>query len=110
MVLATAYEKRSAPGNSTCNDSSPKSTSPCTPVCHIYRGPVAMKTVTPRLHRRHANAKVDPLIAVTMRQEGKSLRTIAKELGVSRMAVARAMNYAKITQTPSINLEKSAGN
>jgi Zn-dependent peptidase ImmA (M78 family) len=35
-----------------------------------------------------------------MRQEGKSLRTIAKELGVSRMAVARAMNYAKIMPPP----------
>jgi hypothetical protein len=69
-----------------------------------------MKAAAIRVHRRHANAKVDPLIAITMRQAGKSLRTIAKELGVSRMAVARAMNYARITQQPSVDLEQSSGN
>jgi DNA-binding transcriptional regulator LsrR (DeoR family) len=58
------------------------------------------KSATVRVHRRHANAKVDPGIAVTLYQEGKSLRTIARELGVSRMAVARAIHYANISLPP----------
>jgi DNA-binding CsgD family transcriptional regulator len=56
-----------------------------------------VKSPTVRAHRRHANAKVDPVIAVTLYQEGKSLRAIARELGVSRMAVARAIHYANIS-------------
>jgi DNA-binding CsgD family transcriptional regulator len=56
-----------------------------------------IKSATVRVHRRHANAKVDPVIAVTLYQEGKSLRAIARELGVSRMAVARAIQYASIS-------------
>ena len=59
-----------------------------------------VKSPTVRVHRRHANAKVDPVIAVTLYQEGKSLRAIARELGVSRMAVARAIHYANISSDP----------
>jgi transposase-like protein len=59
-----------------------------------------MKSAAVRMHRRHANAKVDPVIAVTLYQEGKSLRAIARELGVSRMAVARAIHYATISSAP----------
>jgi transposase len=47
-----------------------------------------------RVHRRHSNAKVDPTTAAKMHREGKSLRAIAKELGASRMAVARAIRFA----------------
>jgi transposase-like protein len=59
-----------------------------------------LKSASVRVHRRHANAKVDPVIAVTLYQEGKSLRAIARELGVSRMAVARAIHYANISSPP----------
>ena len=52
-----------------------------------------MKSKVVRVHRRHSNAKVDPGIAAKMRLEGKSLRVIARELGVSRMAVARAIQF-----------------
>jgi len=53
-----------------------------------------MKSKIVRAHRRHSNAKVDPSAAAKMRAQGKSLRTIARELGVSRMAVARAIRFA----------------
>jgi transposase-like protein len=59
-----------------------------------------VKSATARVHRRHSNAKVDPVIAVTLYQKGKSLRVIARELGVSRMAVARAIHYANISSAP----------
>ena len=59
-----------------------------------------VKSPIVRVHRRHANAKVDPVIAVTLYQKGKSLRVIARELGVSRMAVARAIRYANISSAP----------
>jgi transposase len=53
-----------------------------------------MKSKAPRLHRRHSNAKVDPTTAAKMHLEGKSIRAVARELGVSRMAVARAISFA----------------
>ena len=59
-----------------------------------------VKSAIVRVHRRHANAKVDPVIAVTLYREGKSLRAIGRELGVSRMAVARAIHYANISSAP----------
>jgi phage terminase small subunit len=52
-----------------------------------------MKSKAARVHRRHSNAKVDPMIAAKMHTEGKSMRVIARELGVSRMAVARAIRF-----------------
>jgi len=52
-----------------------------------------MKSKVARVHRRHSNAKADPRTAAKMHVEGKSLRVIAKELGVSRMAVARAIRF-----------------
>ena len=54
-----------------------------------------MKSKVVRVHRRHSNAKVDPSVAAKMHIEGKSLRAIARELGVSRMAVARAIQFVE---------------
>ena len=59
-----------------------------------------IKSPSVRVHRRHANAKVDPVTAVSLYQQGKSLRVIARELGVSRMAVARALHYANVSAAP----------
>jgi transposase len=62
-----------------------------------------------RVHRRHSNAKVDPDIAAKMHVQGKSLRAIAKELGVSRMAVARAIQFvAEQAEPKSSNRDVSA--
>jgi len=52
-----------------------------------------VKSKVVRVHRRHSNAKVDPVIVAKMHTEGQSLRAIARELGVSRMAVARAIQF-----------------
>ena len=61
---------------------------------NVYDPEAHMKSKPVRVHRRHSNAKVDPGIAAKMHVDGKSLRAIARELGVSRMAVARAILFA----------------
>ena len=62
-----------------------------------------MKNKVVRVHRRHSNAKVDPGIAAKMHADGKSLRAIARELGVSRMAVARAIRFADEQAEPKMS-------